>query len=97
MNIVYKCRWPELSLFDVGEDVGETTIVWHNHFQHNIEQDRDLRFLDYKTEEAIRLQLNGDLLENSLSVGRCAGHDNVIKQFSESQQPHKIIGVWTTT
>ena len=93
MNVIYRCRWPDLSLFDVGEDVGNTKIVWHETFSHNIENDRDFRFLEYKTEEGIRLQLNGDLLENSLAVGRCATHDVVIRQFAESQQPHKIIGM----
>ena len=94
MNVLYKCTWPDLRLFDVGEDVGDQTMVWHDSFNHDISQDRDLAWLEYGTAEGIRLQLNGGLLETCLSVNECAAHDHTIRQFSATQETHVVLGVF---
>ena len=69
-------------------------MIWHDSFTHEISQDRDLTWLEYRTAEGIRLQLNGGLLETCLSVNECAAHDCTIRQFSETQETHVVLGVF---
>ena len=68
------CKWPDVSVFDFGEDVQKIEINWHGQMRKRICDDEDLKWVGLHTKAAIRICVMARL-EKSLWAKTVREHD----------------------
>ena len=86
------CRWPDVSLFDFGEDVQKIQINWHGHFRTRIRDDEDLQWVGLHTKAAIRICIM-NRLEKCLWAKTVREHDVILGIFLSDEPLHQHIGM----